>query len=93
MGKMADKQKRLYHVACFNDKELHVYAGNSTQAKRVFCREYGLRGDDAWCGVSMLTARVLNPAEERAWLKQASIIRETYTLIGGMLDIYSKAYE
>ena len=59
-----DKLKFLYIVQSSSGRTLHVWAASSNQAKREFCREYGISPSDYWCGLSDLTARRLKPEEE-----------------------------
>ena len=62
------------------------------QAKRIFCKEYGIRPGDYWCGLSTLTARKLKPEEVKAWEADAEAERDTLIFIRGMLEIGAKAY-
>ena len=87
-----DKPKSLYLVKNSSGRTLHVWAASSTQAKRIFCKEYGIRPGDYWCGVRSLTARKLKPEEVKAWEEQAPTERATYLFIRGMLEITAKAY-
>ena len=87
-----DKPKFLYIVQSSSGRTLHIWATSSNQAKRVFCREYGISPSDYWCGLSDLTARKLTPAEVEAWEVQAEADRDTLVFIKGMLEISAKAY-
>ena len=87
-----DKPKSLYLVKSSGGRALHVWAASSNQAKRIFCKEYGIRPGDYWCGLSDLTARKLTPAEVKAWEAQAEADRATLVFIKGMLEIGAKAY-
>ena len=89
---MMDKPKALYLVKNSSGCALHVWAVSSDQAKRIFCKEYGIRPGDYWCGLSDLTARKLTPAEVEAWEAQAEADRDTLVFIKGMLEIGAKAY-
>lgn len=87
-----DKPKNIYLVDSPSGRTLHVWATSSDQAKRIYCREYGLTASDYWCGVRSLRARKLKPEEVKAWEEQAPIERATYLFIRGMLEISAKAY-
>lgn len=87
-----EKAQRLYKVTRDGGSAAHIYAKDSTQAKRAYCKLWDLRFSDPWCGASTLKARALKPAEEAEWLAQAETERETYLFIKGMLDICAKAY-
>ena len=87
-----DKPKALYLVRSSSGRTLHIWAASSNQAKRAFCREYGISPSDYWCGLSDLTARRLKPEEVKAWEEQAPTERATYLFIRGMLEITAKAY-
>lgn len=87
-----DKPKNLYLVESVGGCKLHVWAASSSQAKRTFCREYGIKASDYWCGVRSLTARKLKPEEVKTWEEQAPAERATYLFIRGMLEISAKAY-
>lgn len=84
---MADKPKNLYFVSGPSGCKLHIWATSGNQAKRAYCREYGFKASDYWCGVQSLTARKLKPEEVKAWEEQAPIERATYLFIRGMLEI------
>lgn len=87
-----DKPKFLYIVQSSSGRTLHVWAASSNQAKREFCREYGISPSDYWCGLSDLTARRLTLEEIKAWEEQAEANRDTLIFIRGMLEIGAKAY-
>lgn len=87
-----DKPKNLYLVESPSGCKLHVWAASGDQAKRIFCKEYGIRPGDYWCGLSTLTARKLKPEEVKAWEADAEAERATYLFIHGMLEIGAKAY-
>ena len=87
-----DKPKNLYLVESPGGRKLHVWAASGDQAKRIFCKEYGIRPGDYWCGVRSLTARKLKPEEVKAWEEQAPTERATYLFIRGMLEITAKDY-
>lgn len=87
-----DKPKNLYLVESPGGRKLHIWAASSDQAKRISCKEYGVRPGDYWCGVRTLTARKLKPEEVKAWEEQAPTERATYLFIRGMLEITAKAY-
>lgn len=87
-----DKPKFLYIVQSSSGRTLHIWAASSNQAKREFCREYGISPGDYWCGLSDLTARRLKPEEVKAWEEQAEANRDTLIFIRGMLEIGAKAY-
>lgn len=75
---MMDKPKSLYLVKNSSGRTLHVWAASGDQAKRIFCKEYGIRPGDYWCGLSTLTARKLKPEEVKAWEANAEAERATY---------------
>ena len=85
-----DKPKSLYLVKNSSGRTLHVWAASGNQAKRIFCREYGIRPGDDWCGLPDLTARKLKPEEVKAWEAQAEADRATLVFIKGMLEIGAK---
>lgn len=87
-----DKPKFLYIVQSSSGRTLHVWAASSNQAKREFCREYGISPSDYWCGLSDLTARRLTLEEIKAWEEQAEANRDTLIFIRGMLEIGAKAH-
>lgn len=87
-----DKPKFLYMVQSSSGRTLHVWAASGNQAKREFCREYGISPSDYWCGLSDLTARRLKPEEVKAWEADAQAERDTLIFIRGMLEIGAKAY-
>lgn len=87
-----DKPKNLYLVESPGGRKLHVWAVSGDQAKRIYCREYGIKASDYWCGVRSMTARKLKPEEVKAWEEQAPTERATYLFIRGMLEITAKAY-
>lgn len=87
-----DKVQKLYEVSQFSGRKLHIYAKDSTQAKRIYCKTCGIRFNDPWCGASTLSARALKPAEVEAWEADAETERATYIFIKGMLDMTAKAY-
>ena len=76
-----DKPKSLYLVKNSSGRTLHVWAASGDQAKRIFCKEYGIRPGDYWCGLSTLTARKLKPEEVKAWETDAEAERATYLFI------------
>ncbi|WP_050698693.1 hypothetical protein [Anaeromassilibacillus senegalensis] len=88
-----ERTENLYLVTSYSDRKLHVWATSGGQAKRLYCREYGIRPSDAWCGVSSLTAHKLTPAEVAAWQGQTEMSRVTGAFITGMLDLHAKVYE
>lgn len=85
-------QEKLYEVSRCGDYKLHIYAHNSGQAKRIYCKQRGFCFTDPWCGASTLTARALTLNETAVWEAQAEDDRATCVFIKGMLDIYAKAY-
>ena len=87
-----DKPKFLYIVQSSSGRTFHIWAASSNQAKREFCREYGISPSDYWCGLSDLTARRLTLEEIKAWEEQAEANRDTLIFIQGMLEIGAKAY-
>ena len=52
---MMDKPKFLYLVKSSSGRTFHVWATSSDQAKRAFCKEYGIRPGDYWFGLSTIT--------------------------------------
>lgn len=89
---MMGEPKNLYLVKSSSGRAFHVWAASGNQAKRIFCKEYGIRPGDYWCGMSALTARKLTPEEVKAWEAQAEADRDTLVFIRGMLEIGAKAY-
>ena len=87
-----DKPKFLYIVQSSSGRTLHIWAASGNQAKREFCREYGISPSDYWCGLSDLTARRLTLEEIKAWEEQAEANRDTLIFIRGMLEIGAKAH-
>lgn len=87
-----DKPKFLYIVQSSSGRTLHIWAASSNQAKREFCREYGISPSDYWCGLSDLTAQRLTLEEIKAWEEQAEANRDTLIFIQGMLEIGAKAH-
>lgn len=87
-----DKPKSLYFVSGPSGRKLHVWAASGDQEKRAYCREYGLRPGDYWCGISSMTARKLKLEEVKAWEADADAERATYLFIHGMLEIGANAY-
>lgn len=83
---------QLYLVSSPSGRKLHIRANSSNQAKRIFCKEYGFRPSDSWCGVSSLSSHKLTPAEVKAWGAQEETNRTTAVFIKGMLDICAKAH-
>jgi len=88
-----DKPKALYRVKNSSGRTLHVWAASSDQAKRIFCKEYGIRPGDYWCGLPDLTARKVKQEEVKAWKAQAGDEYRTYLFISGMLEIGVKIRE
>lgn len=64
---MMDKQKNLYIVKSIGGNEFRTWATSSDKAKRIYCRFYGIKANDYWCGVRALTARKLGPEEIQAF--------------------------
>jgi len=89
---MKKNKSRLYLVCGGGGRRLHIYADSGTQAKRMFCAEYGIRQNDYWSGVSSCIARRLSADEELAWLDEVDGCGDICLFIGGMLDICAKAY-
>lgn len=87
-----EKRTSLYIVKNSSGRTLHVWAASSNQAKRIFCKEYGIHPGDYWCGLSTLTARKLKPEEVKEWEANAEAERATYIFVHGMLEISAKAY-
>ena len=87
-----DKPKFLYLVKNSSGRTLHIWAVSNNQAKRAFCKAFGISPSDYWCGLSALTARRLKPEEVKAWEEQAEANRDTMIFIQGMLEISAKAY-
>ncbi len=47
---------KLYEVT--NGRgSLRIHAESSAKAKREYCRQRGIKPNDYWCGVSMLSAK------------------------------------
>ena len=88
-----EKEKALYLVKSSGGTELNIWAASGNQAKRLFCREYGIRPSDPWSGLSNLSARKLKPDVVRAWEEKVEMDRDTLTFIEGMFEIGIKALE
>lgn len=52
------------------EQESIIEANNSTQAKRKFCKLWGIRPSDPWHGISTLTARRLTEEETSEELRK-----------------------
>ena len=85
------KTTALYLVKNTSGTSLYVQAMSNSQAKRMFCQEYGISPSDPWSGLSNLSARKLKPEEVRAWEEKADANRDTLAFIEGMFEIGSKA--
>ena len=51
---------KLYEVGVAwqsRDRWLQIFARNSTEAKRKWCKLYGRKASDPWGGISILKAR------------------------------------
>jgi len=82
-----NKPENLYLVSSIGGSTLHIRASSSTQAKRIYCREKGIRPSDSWCGISTLTARKLKQKEIQEWEEE----KDTLLFIKGMMDIMIEA--
>lgn len=87
-----DKPAAIYLVTSPSGTRLHVKAASGDQAKRIYCRELGIKASDYYCGVRALTARKLKPEEVKAWEEQAPAMWATFRFIKGMMEITAKAY-
>lgn len=85
------KPENLYLVESPSGRNLHIWAVSSNQAKRSYCREFGIKANDYWCGVRSLSARKLKPEEVKAWEEEAPARLSTYLFIRGMMEIGAKA--
>lgn len=85
-------KKSLYLVSGSSGLQLRIWAASGDQAKRAYCREYGIKASDYWCGVRSLTARKLKPEEVKAWEADAEAERATCIFVRGMMEIGAKAY-
>ncbi len=56
---------KLYEVTK-GRSSLHILAENSAKAKREYCRRRGIKPNDYWCGVSMLSAKEVKAPKEVA---------------------------
>ena len=92
-GATVDKPKNLYFVESPGGREMHVWASSGEQAKRAFCKQYGIKPNDWACGIPALHARKLKPAEVEAWERDEPSRRATLLFIRGMLEIESAAYQ
>ena len=88
---MNEKPKNLYLVQSGSGRRFYAWAASGDQAKRIFCREYGVRPSDGWLGVSALRARKLKPEEVKAWEERAEMNRDTAAFIEGMMGICVRA--
>lgn len=48
-----------YLVTSPSGREITIDAKNSTQAKRIACKVWGILPGDTWCGISVLKANWL----------------------------------
>lgn len=87
-----NKPEALYLVRNSSGRTLPVWAASNNQAKRAFCREYGISTSSYWHGLYDLTARKLKPEEVKAWEADAEARRDTLIFVLGMLEIGAKAY-
>ncbi len=55
------------------EQESIIEANNSTQAKRKFCKLWGIRPSDEWHGISTIQARKLTEEEAKAELRKWGI--------------------
>ena len=88
-----EKPKFIYLVQSICGRKFHVEAASSDQAKRAFCREYGIRPSDYFCGLSALRARRLKPEEIKALKDNEEVMSATLIFIQGMLELSVKTYE
>lgn len=88
---MNEKPKNLYLVRSYGGREFYAWAASGDQAKRMFCREHGIRPSDEWLGVRNLMARKLKPDEVKAWEERAEMNRDTAAFIEGMMGICVRA--
>ena len=89
---MGNIKSGLFLVCGGGGRRLYIYADSGAQAKRRFCARLGVRQNDYWCGVSSCVAKRLSADEERAWLDKVAGAGDTWSFIGGMLDICVKAF-
>lgn len=54
---------KLYEVRSPGGFMRHIKAKDSTQAKRIYCRQTGRKPSDKWTGISALTAREVKEQE------------------------------
>ena len=87
------KDGAMYLVRDLSGTQLHIRAVSGDQAKRIFCRQFGVRPSDYWCGVRSLSARKLRPEEVMEYEASMPALRGTLTFIKGMMDICARAHE
>lgn len=85
------KKEVLYRVKSGGGRELVLAAADSGQAKRRFCRAYGLSPGDPWTGMSNLSARKLTPKEAEEWEAQAGDRQALGIFLKGMMELCCKA--
>lgn len=49
----------LYEVTSPGGRKIIVEAKNSTQAKRLACRRWGIKANDSWSGVTSMQAKLI----------------------------------
>lgn len=88
-----EKQENLYLVRNISgNRQLYIWATSNSQAKRRYCKTFGIQPGDDWCGIPALRARRLKPEEVRAWEDQAADDARTLQFLKGMMDICSRAF-
>ena len=90
--RQTDKPATIYLVTSPGGTRLYVKAASGDQAKRIYCREFGIKASDYYCGIHALNARKLKPKEAEAWEEQAPAMWATFRFIKGMMEITAKAY-
>lgn len=83
----------LYLVTSPGGRKLHVRATNGSSAKRAFCKAYGIKPNDYFCGVPALSAHKMKPDEVAAWESDEPAHRATLLFIHGMLEIEAEAFK
>ncbi|CEP67136.1 Uncharacterized [Moorella glycerini] len=53
-----------YEVKAPSGRKLVVEARDSSQAKRLACKKWGIKPSDYWCGVTSLKARKVDKTKE-----------------------------
>lgn len=61
-----------YLVTSPSGREITIDAKNSTQAKRIACKVWGILPGDTWCGISVLKAKLVKSDDNHDTHKRES---------------------